>query len=225
MWDTTGFDGLYILRLTVMQHNGGVQTNDVPVVVDNAPPTVKIVYPENDQSYIMEDDELVSITADAQDAWEMDKVEFYFDGNKLGESTFAPYSIRWTIVMTSEKPIFGGETITSTRTITHPDGTVTEKPVLVRETKVEEYTRLDGTKGKRYVLLSEVAPGAILEDTGILTETHTIYVRAFDRAGNWAESETVRILVGHKPKEKKTSELWSEISPVAVDERRRYDGG
>ena len=225
MWDTTGFDGLYILRLTVMQHNGGVQTNDVPVVVDNAPPTVKIVYPENDQSYIMEDDELVSITADAQDAWEMDKVEFYFDGNKLGESTVAPYSIRWTIVMTSEKPIFGGETITSTRTITHPDGTVTEKPVLVRETKVEEYTRLDGTKGKRYVLLSEVAPGAILEDTGILTETHTIYVRAFDRAGNWAESETVRILVGHKPKEKKTSELWSEISPVAVDERRRYDGG
>jgi hypothetical protein len=225
-WDTKGFDGLYTLRLVVVRNNGNVETNEIPVVVDNSPPTVKIVHPPKDKSYIMEDDELVSITADAQDAWEMDKVEFYLDGNKLGESTVAPYSIRWTIVMSDVMPVFGGEPISTTRQITNPDGTVTEKLVLVNETKVEEYTRADGTKGKQYVLLSEVQPGAILEDTGILTETHTIFVRAYDRAGNWAESATVRILVGHKPKEKKTSEFWPEVAPmVRLDERWRDEGG
>ncbi len=141
----------------------------------------------------------------------MDRVEFYFDGEKLGESTVAPYSIRWTIAMTNVMPVFGGEMITTTRTITNPDGTTREKAMLVRETKVEDYTLPDGTKGKRYILLSEVQPGAILDAAGVVTDTHTIYARAIDRAGNWAESETVRIRVMHKPKEKKTSALPLDI--------------
>ena len=220
-WDTAGFEGLYTLRLVVMQHNGGVQTNEIRVVVDNTPPKVRIVHPDPDRRYIMEDDELVSITADAQDTWEMDRVEFYFDGNKLGESTVAPYSIRWTITMSDVMPVFAGPTITETRAITLPDGAIVQKIVTVREVKIEDYTRPDGTKAQRQVLLSDVAPGAIL-DAGVLTETHTIYVRAFDRAGNWAESEPVRILVGHKPKDKdkpKTGVLWPEITAVALAPR------
>ncbi|MCX7670034.1 MAG: hypothetical protein N2439_08175, partial [Anaerolineae bacterium] len=76
VWDTAGFDGLYTLRLSVLGHDGSVQTNEVRVVVDNTPPKVQIVHPQDGDRYIMEDDELVSITADAQDAWEMDRVEF-----------------------------------------------------------------------------------------------------------------------------------------------------
>ncbi len=122
-WDTAGFDGLYTLRLSVMENSGNVQTNDVQVVVDNTPPKVEIVHPPNDQPYVMEDDELVSITADAQDDWEMDRVEFYLDEAKLGESTVAPYSLRWTITMSDEVPALGPP-ITATRAITNPDGTV-----------------------------------------------------------------------------------------------------
>jgi membrane peptidoglycan carboxypeptidase len=204
-WDTSGFDGLYTLRLVVMQNNGGVQTTDSQVVVDNAPPEVKIVHPENDQVYVMEDDELVSITADAQDAWAMDRVEFYMDEQKLGESTVAPYSLRWTITMSDVIPVVAPP-ITATRVITNPDGTMSIEEYVVREAKPETYTRQDGSEGNRVVLTTESGFGAIYE-SGVLTETHTIYVKAFDGAGNEAKSEPVRILVMHKPKPKKTSAL------------------
>ncbi len=216
-WDTTGFDGLYKLRLVVMENNGAVQVTDTQVVVDNGAPVVKIVHPEDGKAYVMEDDELVSITADAQDAWEMDRVEFYLDGRKLGESTVAPYSLRWTITMSNVVPV-AGPPVMATRVITNPDGTVGLEEYVVRETKVETYTRKDGTKGQRLVLTTESGFGAIL-DSGVLTETHTIYVKAFDRAGNEAQSEPVRIRVMHKPKEpKKTSSLLDP--PVAAILRR-----
>jgi membrane peptidoglycan carboxypeptidase len=219
-WDTTGFDGLYILRLTVMQHSGGVspdgdlrQTADVQVVVDNSPPTVKIIHPEQEQVYVKEDDEWVSITADAQDTWEMDRVEFYLDGKKLGESVVAPYSLRWTITMSDVVPVVSPP-ITGTRVITYPDGTIGLEEYLVSETKLEKYTRPDGTEGERLVMISDSGFGALYE-AGVLTETHKIVVKAFDRAGNQAESEPVRILVMHKPKEKTVSFGFPSL-PVVV---------
>ena len=51
-------------------------------------------YEKPEDVYVKEDAEIVSITADARDEWEMDRVEFYLDGNKIGESTVAPYSVR-----------------------------------------------------------------------------------------------------------------------------------
>jgi membrane peptidoglycan carboxypeptidase len=215
-WDTASFDGLYTLRLVVMLNNGGVQATDAQVVVDNAPPEVKIVHPEDGQAYVMEDDELVSITADAQDAWEMDRVEFYLDAQKLGESTVAPYSLRWTITMSDVIPVVGPP-VTATRVITNPDGSVGLEEYLVREVKAETYTRKDGTKGNRVVLTTDSGFGAIV-DSGVLTETHTIYVKAFDRAGNEAKSEPVRILVMHKPKVKKTSALFGSPGDAISDQ-------
>jgi membrane peptidoglycan carboxypeptidase len=215
-WDTTGFDGLYRLRLVVMQNNGGEQATDTQVVVDNSPPAVKIVHPENDQKYVMEDDELVSITADAQDDWEMDRVEFYMDERKLGESTVAPYSLRWTITMSDVVPVVAPP-IMATRVITNPDGTVSLEEYVVREVKAENYTRKDGTKGSRVVLTTQSGFGAIVE-SGVLTETHTIYVKAFDRAGNEVKSEPVRIRVMHKPKEKKTSALYGDPGLAISDQ-------
>ena len=91
--------------------------------MDNTPPVVSIVHPQNNQPYVKEDDELVSITADAQDEWEMDRVEFYLDGARLGESTIAPYSLRWTITMSDIDPSLAPP-VTATRVITNPDGTV-----------------------------------------------------------------------------------------------------
>ncbi len=217
-WDTTGFDGLYTLRLVVMENSGNVITYESPVVVDNEPPTVVIVHPTNDdQDYIMETDELVSITAEARDAWEMDRVEFYLDERKLGESTVAPYSIRWTITMSDTVPKLGPP-IMATRVITNPDGTIALEEYVERETKLERYKRADGAQGERIVLTTASGFGAIYE-SGVLTETHTIYVKAFDRAGNETKSEPVVIRVGHKPKPKSTGALWPS-SPVAAVSRQ-----
>jgi len=219
-WDTTGFDGLYTLRLVVMQNSGGVQTNAVRVVVDNSPPVVKIVHPKDGADYVKEDAELVSITADAQDAWEMDRVEFYLDGVKLGESTVAPYSLRWTITMSDVVPVVS-EPIMGTRIITNTDGTLALEEYVISETRREDYTRSDGSKGQRIVMTTESGFGAIYE-AGVLTETHRIHVKAFDSAGNAAESEPVQILVMHKPKEKKTGALFgaSASTPVALAPER-----
>ena len=215
-WDTAGFEGLYTLRLTMLGNDGSAQTNDIRVVVDNTPPKVEIVHPKTGDRYVMEDDEMVSITADAQDAWEMDRVEFYLDNTKLGESTVAPYSLRWTITMSNVMPALGPR-ITAMRPITNPDGTVGEKEVVVQETKVEKYKRPDGSTGERTVWLTESGRGAII-DSGVVTETHTIKVKAFDRAGNEVESKPVTIWVGHKPKQPKPT---SWLEPLMADERRR----
>ena len=123
-WDTTGFDGMYTLRLLVMENSGNVLTYEMPVVVDNNSPKVQIVHPAPDDIYEMETDELISITADAQDDWEMDRVEFFLDGQKLGDATVAPYSVRWTIKMTDVVPK-AQPTVYATEVITNPDGTVT----------------------------------------------------------------------------------------------------
>jgi membrane peptidoglycan carboxypeptidase len=221
MWDTTGFDGLYTLRLAVLGNDGNAQTNEIRVVVDNGPPTVEIVHPKDGDRYIMEDDEMVSITADAQDAWEMDRVEFYLDNVKLGESTVAPYSLRWTIAMSNVLPVFN-ERITEMRPITNADGNIELQEVVVEETKLEKYKRPDGTTAQRTVWISESGRGVIVEG-GVVTETHTIKVKAFDRAGNEVESKPVQIWVGHKPKEpKKTSwlEPWvADRRPLTADRR------
>lgn len=205
VWDTTGFEGLYILRLAVLGHDGGVQTNEVRVVVDNTPPQVEIVHPKDGAHYVMEDDEMVSITADAQDAWEMDRVEFYLDNTRIGESTVAPYSIRWTIAMSDVLPAFGPR-ITEMRPITNPDGTIGLQEVVVQETRVEKYRKPDGTTAERTIWISESGRGVIVEG-GVVSETHTIKVKAFDRAGNEVESKPVQIIVGHKPRPKKTGRL------------------
>ena len=88
----------------------------------------------------------------------MDRVEFYLDGRRLGESTVSPYSLRWTITMANAANVL---------------------PTA-----------------------SSPISGTIVVN-GVLVETHTITVKAYDKAGNMAESQPVQIKVQHKPKENK----------------------
>lgn len=222
-WDTAGFDGLYTLRLTVMQNSGGVQTDAVRVVVDNTPPVVKIIHPSDKDVYQKEKDEFISITADAQDTWEMSRVEFYLDGVRLGESTVAPYSLRWTIAMADVVPVVG-QTIMGTRTITNSDGSLATEEYLLSETKVEQYTRPDGSKGQRVVRASETGAGAIFE-AGVLTETHHIMVKAYDRAGNEADSKPVLILVMHRPKDSTSFVAPGPATALAPSRQGTIDRG
>jgi hypothetical protein len=125
----------------------------------------------------------------------------------------APYSLRWTITMSDVVPVLAPP-VTATRVITAADGTVGLEEYVVRETRAEEYTRRDGTKGRRIVLTTGSGFGAI-SDSGTLTETHTIFVKAVDRAGNETKSEPVIIRVSHKPKSPApTSAVWP-AAPVA----------
>jgi hypothetical protein len=80
----------------------------------------------------MEDDEWVNIQVDAVDNVSMDRVEFLLDGYRIEETTVAPYSARWTIVMSDTVPT-GATVITQTETVTSPEGIVSEQVVVLTE--------------------------------------------------------------------------------------------
>jgi len=198
-WNVQGLSGLYTLQLTVIKQNQTYERSSVLVTVDNISPTVKIAYPPPDAVYQMEEAEWVNVQANATDNVSMDRVEFYVDGVKYADSTVAPFNRRWTIAMSDTIPVLGAP-IVETRMITNPDGSVQPVEVIVSQVTEEPGGRL----------VQQFANGmTIISDTGGYTETHQIYVIAFDKAGNRTESEKVRIRVTHKPKPKeKPTALW-----------------
>ncbi len=98
--DTRMFpDGLYTLRLSVIGGDGVERVNDIPIIIDNTPPEVKITSPTYDELFVKEDDEYVMVQVNATDAWAMDRVEFYIDDTAFATSTVPPYNERWNIVI------------------------------------------------------------------------------------------------------------------------------
>ncbi|MBC7224693.1 MAG: Ig-like domain-containing protein, partial [Anaerolineae bacterium] len=190
--------GLYTLQLRVVQNSGNVRDAAIQVYVDNITPTAKIIHPDDGDLYIMEDDEWVNIQVDATDNVYLDRVEFYMDGQRIGESTVSPFSHRWTIAMSDTIPI-PGFAITRTEQVVDEFGQITERTIT--ETEVITSTLL--VDGQEIIRYTQVFSGgrAIISDTLGYTETHVIHVVAYDAAGNSVETEKVRFYVMHKPKE------------------------
>ena len=193
-WDVTVLDGLYTLRLTVVEHSQQIHEYATQVTVDNAPPQVAVSYPENEQVYVMEDDEWISIQADAVDNFSMDRVEFFLDNRPLGTVTVPPYNKRWTIVMSDTVPSLPpGTVITGTETITNPDGTLSTQVITLTEV-------ITGENGLVAQFFHD-GWGVMIDESDGYTETHLIHVVAFDAAGNEIESEPVRVFVIHEEEE------------------------
>ena len=102
MWDVSGLNGLYTLQLTAVRHDDSYQQASIQVTVDNTPPEVEITYPPDGALYVMEEDEWVSIQAEARDNFSIERVEFYLDDELLSYDTVSPYNQKWTITMESE---------------------------------------------------------------------------------------------------------------------------
>jgi len=177
VWDTSQLDGLYTLQLLVLDHGGGVRRYAQQVTVDNAPPAVKMKHPWDGKEYIMEDDEWVSIQAEVKDNAAMDRVEYFLDDKLYKFSTVPPFNVKWTIVMSDVNPTNAGA-IAASLAITGV--TISEIP--------GGYT-------------IQFANGwGVIRNSGGYTETHEIRAIAFDKAGNQADSDRVRIFIGHKKK-------------------------
>lgn len=197
-WDVTGLDGLYTLRLTVVEHNQQIHEYATQVTVDNTPPQVTISYPEEGQVYVMEDEEWISVQADAVDNFSMDRVDFYLDNQLLGTTTVSPYNKRWTIVMSDTLPSLPvGTAITTTEVITNPDGTLGTQVITLTQVITQA---IDG-ENELVIQWFHDGRGLMIDANDGYTETHLIHVVAFDAAGNEVESEPVRIFVIHEEKE------------------------
>jgi membrane peptidoglycan carboxypeptidase len=95
VWDTTGLDGLYAIRLNVVNKSNQIQTAVIQVTVDNTAPEIKISYPV-DGSAITPTANIVTLSADVTDQVGVARVEWWLDGKKIGERTQAPFTYLWT---------------------------------------------------------------------------------------------------------------------------------
>ena len=97
-WDVSGLDGLYSLRLSVVDHSMALREATIQVTVDNISPTLDLTYPENGAVYELGHDEWVNVNAEVQD-YSIARVEFYVDDEPepFAVRAIAPFNINWTI--------------------------------------------------------------------------------------------------------------------------------
>ncbi len=106
-WDVSGLDGLYSLRLSVVDHSMALREATIQVTVDNISPTLDLTYPENGAVYELGHDEWANVNAEVQD-YSVARVEFYaYKGSKTSPPaeelepfavrTIAPFNVNWTI--------------------------------------------------------------------------------------------------------------------------------
>jgi len=103
-WNTNGLDGLYSLRLSVVDHSNALRETTIQVTVDNISPTLDLTYPIQGSQYEYGHDEWVNVNAEVRD-YSIARVEFYVNpgGPPEGEvppfavRTVAPYNVSWII--------------------------------------------------------------------------------------------------------------------------------
>ncbi|HEY9076658.1 MAG TPA: transglycosylase domain-containing protein [Anaerolineaceae bacterium] len=95
VWDTSGREGLYAVRLVVVRQDQKVETAIIQVTVDNAPPTIRVLSPSNGQVFWLPAEPLVTLRAEVIDSIGISRVEWIMDGVSLGERAQPPYSLPW----------------------------------------------------------------------------------------------------------------------------------
>jgi hypothetical protein len=163
-------EGLYTLRLLV-QRGGGTRQWTTQITIDKTPPTVMISDPQPNRLYVMEQHEQININAVAQDTWALARVEFFRNGQRFAVSTVAPFNERWKIEMQN----------------INVEGSGAQNWLAF------ESNNVDISPGRIRHLGDGFA--AVLTGNGTYLESHVFKVRAYDRAGNMAESEEVRVYV------------------------------
>lgn len=94
VWDTSGLDGSYTLRLTVTRTDNSVENDSVPVTVDNVPPTVEM---QMATLYRWPTETVIPVNARVEDNRAIDRVEFYHNGSLVNVDTEWPYGFEWPI--------------------------------------------------------------------------------------------------------------------------------
>ena len=244
-WDTsTQEEGLYTLQLTVVKGDQSLERKTVQVTIDNTAPVVEFINPEPEKVYVLEEDEWINFQIDAVDNLSMNRVEYFMNNEKIGESTVAPYTLRWNIVMTDTPVLRWEPPVTQTVVITQPDGappietgeiiTITEVLTITQPiTNPAELANWPADlRPEKIIGFQKVYSGGftVISTTTSYTETHLVHVVAYDSAGNETETEPIRVLIMHEEEEEEEEEIeeavegedQSYLSPIIYDRRHRY---
>ncbi len=90
-WDTTGLNGLYAIRLLVVNSSNEITQAVSQVTVDNLPPLITISVPAADQE-VQAVNGTVILSASVEDDAGVDKVEWWIDGKLAGTQANAPFA-------------------------------------------------------------------------------------------------------------------------------------
>jgi membrane peptidoglycan carboxypeptidase len=96
VWETRDKNGLYAIRLLVVREDKKVSSDVIQVSVDNIPPSLKIPYPVDGQVFESSSEPTIIFQAEASDLIGVKKVEWYVDGQTVGEREQAPFSLPWS---------------------------------------------------------------------------------------------------------------------------------
>jgi penicillin-binding protein 1C len=208
-WDVSALDGLHTLKLTAVERNGTLREAAIQVIVDNKPPTIKIIHPTNGAIYSPEKDEWISIGVEAVDNASMGRVEFYLDGAHIGSSTVAPFNKKWTIKMsdTLTRTLAAAAVVTPTLPITVTRAYLSIEGVTVTEQIVGSVAKVTTPNP---AITTVFTTGMILVSNTVtipnasgFVESHIVKAIAVDAAGNRTESAPITIFIQHEVKEKR----------------------
>jgi membrane peptidoglycan carboxypeptidase len=105
-WDTTGLSGLHTLQLLVVREEGRVATAAVPVTIDNTPPVVAVLAPEEGTELQVPPGGEVVIEVEVADHLGVDRVEVFIDRRAVATLVDAPFSTRWAPAAAGEHTVF-----------------------------------------------------------------------------------------------------------------------
>ena len=107
IWDTEGLNGLYTLQLMVVMEDGQVRTAAAPVTIDNEPPSIELLLPAEGDTFSQSSHDEISLSASALDGVELERVDFFVDGERIGSVRSTPYRLDWELPsQTQEVEIF-----------------------------------------------------------------------------------------------------------------------
>lgn len=93
-WNTQDLSGLFTLQLLAVNLDGTVETAAVPVTIDNQPPQVSLVEPEDGQVFSL-GEEAVDLRVAASDDFGLDRVDIYLGGRRIASLQNAPFVASW----------------------------------------------------------------------------------------------------------------------------------
>jgi len=118
VWDTTGLDGLYAIRLLLVRTDNRLETALSQITIDGTPPVVNIINPQSGSS--VSGSTPVFLQAEVIDSSAISKVEWIIDDKAAGESLQAPFTFNLT------DPEQGSHTLTAAATDAAGNRTVSE---------------------------------------------------------------------------------------------------
>lgn len=94
-WDTSGLDGLYTLRLSLVRAGQKLETATLMVTVDNSSPEISLTFPKNNETLALSESKEITIFPTITDNIAVTSVDFFIDGMLLEKRTSEPFAARW----------------------------------------------------------------------------------------------------------------------------------